>query len=110
MAYNINHVKQEDKSGCGLACIAMLANKSYDEVKKVYLDLFEGKEEKLINSGNGAGLTFGEMTDLFHHFNLPGVRLVNAPCIVSVEGSGKNGLRHFIVVDSKGNVLDPKQG
>ncbi len=30
----MNTVIQQEKTGCGLACIAMLAGKSYDDVKR----------------------------------------------------------------------------
>lgn len=31
----MRRVKQKDSNGCGLACIAMLANKTYKEVRKI---------------------------------------------------------------------------
>lgn len=32
----IKHVPQYDNSGCGIACVAMVTGRAYDEVKKMY--------------------------------------------------------------------------
>lgn len=42
MAFGLNHIKavlQEDLTGCGIACVASLANVSYQQVKSVALIL-----------------------------------------------------------------------
>jgi hypothetical protein len=96
----MNYVVQEDPKGCGIACVAMLSNRTYEEVRKVFLKKLSGDESVLLK--NGRGLTWQEIKDLLAYFRLPVMRLCNTPCIVSLG-------RHFIVIDSNGNKMDPTQ-
>jgi ABC-type bacteriocin/lantibiotic exporter with double-glycine peptidase domain len=34
---SIRRIKQKDKTGCGIACIAMLADRRYEEIRKIAL-------------------------------------------------------------------------
>jgi len=46
MKTEIKRILQEDATGCGLACVAMIAGKKYAEVKKLALanKYFENKK------------------------------------------------------------------
>ena len=98
MSYKVHNVKQEDAEGCGIACLAILANKTYKEVRDVYLNEYGGDESKILK--DGGGLTFFEMQEIAKKMKLPSMRICNTPCIVNMGF-------HFVVVDFQGNVLDP---
>jgi len=91
-------IPQEDPNGCALACVAMLGNLTYKEVRDVYLRELSGDESVLLEGG--CGLAWREIKNLLTHFQLPIMRLCNTPCIVSLG-------KHFVVIDKEGNKLDP---
>ncbi|KAB2310678.1 hypothetical protein F8A87_08310 [Betaproteobacteria bacterium SCN2] len=35
----ISLIKQKDKTGCGIACVAMIANRSYEEMKDAFAEI-----------------------------------------------------------------------
>jgi len=61
----INHVTQEDRSGCGLACVAMVAGMTYRQVRKIWLNCLLGDEGKLDTFGSGT--TAGDLVNLLGH-------------------------------------------
>jgi len=58
-------IPQEDPSGCGIACVAMVAGRSYQGVKRRWLENFPDAANKLNSETLGAGgLTVGEIIQL----------------------------------------------
>lgn len=58
-------VGQEDRSGCILACIAMIAGRTYEQVRSLFLELNASPEGmttefRLKACGNGAGVMTSE--------------------------------------------------
>ena len=47
----LRRIKQEDPTGCGLACIAILAGVSYTEIRKIAVDDLEFDESGLFYTG-----------------------------------------------------------
>jgi hypothetical protein len=100
-------VRQVDRSGCGLACVAMLAGVSYDDVRRVWLEKCGGEAFKLSATGNGAGLTQGDLMRLCEHFGVV-MNFATAPTMVLVPGKPPWG-SHLIVIDADGNTFDPQE-
>lgn len=46
--YPLQHIYQKNRTGCGIACISMIANISYDDVAKIIIE-----EKKLYEFKNG---------------------------------------------------------
>ena len=98
-------VRQEDRSGCAIACVAMLSGKTYDEAKKAWLSRCKNADEFQLRAvGNGAGMTCGEVLDLMDALKVPRSKLVEAPFMVAID---RGESAHFIVIDQKGRILDP---
>lgn len=114
----IRHVRQEDGSGCGVACLAMVTGKTYQAVKA--WDGFSGKDfrgggltyhdamQYLTDHGYATALRFKWLpgcSDTGHHTRTPWPTAPYAPShLVSVQ----NG-RHLVVLLPDGTVLDPAQ-
>jgi len=100
----MKHICQKDSNGCGIASVAMVSKKSYDEVRQIYLDI--GGDEYSIGD-NGTGVSFEMMQKLLKEVKFPQVRLVNTPCIASLKIDNRF---HFVVIDENGFKLDPIKG
>jgi hypothetical protein len=99
-------VTQEDRSGCGIACVAMLSGRTYQQVRTVFLESGdrEDKELRLRAVGNGAGITPGEMFDLMRCFEID----PHVPVVGPVAFSAKTKFgRHLVVIDEHGKIHDP---
>lgn len=100
----MNLVKQKDPNGCGIACVAMLSNQTYEYVRGVWLDKCNGKEERIVTPTlGGGGLRATEIMDLLHLF---GVRIgpCVTPCIVLI---GNHNWQHYVVVTEDGTIFNP---
>jgi len=94
----VKHVQQEDPRGCGLACVAMISGKSYEEVKDNWIS--HGGDVRIVASG-GRGLTTKEIQDLLKELDVKSWNcLMGTPGIVNVKD-------HFIVIGENGKILNP---
>ena len=107
----IQHVRQEDQAGCGIACVAMVTGRSYAEVRAAYTGEFGGKnglpeDFDLTCCGNGAGLDDEALSFLLKHF-APDDHEQRRALIKRTEFEAY-GLRfgHFIV-EHEGRIYDP---
>lgn len=98
-------VRQEDRSGCGIACVAMLCRKTYQEMKAAWVGL-GGDISLLTSAGNGAGITTDDIDALLDFFEI-NRDAYTAPKIVRIQSPDYDWMHHFVVVDEKGNILDP---
>jgi len=62
--YGIERVFQDDHTGCGLACVAMIAGVSYREVRKFAID------HGIFSSGNDSGVSADGVMKLLKLFNV----------------------------------------
>lgn len=62
--YGIERVFQDDLTGCGLACVAMIAGVSYREVRKIAID------HGIFYSGNDSGVSAEDVKKLLKLFDL----------------------------------------
>ena len=105
-------IKQEDKSGCGIACVAMVAGCSYSHAKTVWLSDAETSEESdrrewRLNSA-GDGMDWYEVCGLLGLLNANIPKCWEVPRIISIRASKEfKWLRHWVVVDDFGNILNP---
>lgn len=112
----IQRVKQEDETGCGLACIAMLAGVSYNEIKNVALDKLKFRTNGEFYTGTG------QLKELASHYNveIEGKRRrkfkswseLPDVAIVSINLKENNKYWHWVVFQRKDGadfVLDPKK-
>ena len=103
-------VTQKDYSGCGIACLAMITNSTYDRVKN---SVFLGRHR---NRG-----FYTSHTQLIEHLNSKNIqnsgKLVRCPrdfrnldCTAIIKTNvTKGGYWHWIVWDfAKQRILDPK--
>jgi ABC-type bacteriocin/lantibiotic exporter with double-glycine peptidase domain len=100
----MKHVKQQDVSGCGIACVAMMAGEhvTYQMVRDVWMNNLNGKEERITR---GDGLRIFEVQDLAHMFGVKSFPYV-APTIIQIDSkSGRGG--HYVVLTKEGTILDP---
>ena len=97
----IQRVQQEDRSGCVLACVAMLSGLSYAEVRSAWVGYSKRREWRLCCLG--AGLTAGERNALVIRLGVTidasRIRIVNVQ-------PGIGG--HAVVVDDDGSIIDPE--
>lgn len=98
-------VMQENRSGCGIACVAMLCGKTYQEVKSAWLGM-GGIPELLDSAGNGAGITVQDIDELLRFYEVQ-QDWIEAPRIVRIQQPDYDWMYHFVVIDEKGAVLDP---
>lgn len=111
---SVEHVRQEDPGGCGLACVAMVTGRSYAEVRRIWV-MNGGDESKLASAQEG--LTNRDISDMLYLCDplLPGARSTDRvevipfwnPIIRSVRRGARQS--HWVVVDGDGTVLDPAQ-
>lgn len=112
---NIKRITQQDSFGCGLACIAMIAGQTYQQVRSL-LDAGGYYDVQL------AGLPESLLYQLLHHKGYSCAPLYRhdqltnrqrpewpaapfAPVHIARVTVGKSG--HFVVVQADGTVLDP---
>lgn len=111
----MRRVIQEDTTGCGLACIAMLSGRKYKEVRKAALSELqfdEGGEfytgtSDLVYLGQGFDLKIGKRRRKFKGFDL----LPNK-AILAINYKEKSDSWHWVVFHRNNKeqyVLDPKK-
>jgi hypothetical protein len=104
----IKLISQEDRSGCGIACVAMVTGKTYKEVREVWIA--NGGDPWLLEAvGNGAGIRSDQIRELINELGTPnGVKpniiIGSQPIIRTIRGPMG---WHFIVIDGDGDVFDP---
>jgi ABC-type bacteriocin/lantibiotic exporter with double-glycine peptidase domain len=59
----VNHVYQHDDTGCGIACVAMIVNQTYFEVKEIL------KREGFFNNDEYLGTDFRDINKALNIFN-----------------------------------------
>lgn len=103
----MKHVEQVDRSGCGIACVAMVTGKTYEEVRHIWLTKCDGEEELLTATGNAAGITNKQIERLLKACGAKNIQVIpfHNPLIRSVPGS--YGMSHWVVIDGDGDKLDP---
>lgn len=112
----IKRVKQEDETGCGLACIAMLAGVSYEEVKQVALKNLKFRTKGHFYTGTG------QLKELAGYFGLTITGQKRRPwrnwallpdiAIVSINQQENNRYWHWVVFqrnDGTEAIFDPKK-
>lgn len=106
-------VKQEHKSGCGIACIAMVMGKTYGEIVKEFLNDFdvEGMTTNLLMDylGNaGFSIVFKQLSR-WNHKDFAREEMLRpfAPVhILAIKWKADtNG--HFVVMDKDGTLFCP---
>lgn len=109
----IKHVSQLDNNGCGLACVAMLTGKTYEQVKQRMI------EQRIFEAGTeDFGTTFNDIRQILDHYQITTSskrkfkKWGNIPAKVAIASTNydKNGGWHWIVFvrDIDGHfVYDP---
>lgn len=116
------HVRQVDEFGCGLACLAMVMNTTYDEVQTMF-SIFNGRgvytrqvDEFLASYGFAVARYFkrtflrGNSTrgNKREHWPIKPFAPIHI-CLVKVKPESK--FNHFIIMLDNGIILDPdKEG
>jgi len=111
----IRHVQQEHKSGCLVACIAMVLGWEYDDVVTHFKNDFDrcgidgelAKEficEHRYSVIEKRGSHYGDVKEHNKRMLEP-FAPVHIVSVQQFKDSGK--ISHALVMDSKGNVLDP---
>jgi hypothetical protein len=104
MKSKIQHVRQRDVSGCGIACVAMLTGHDYATVRSAWVGYSSRREFQLISVGSGAGMTRGHLDALI--WRMGGLRVKARIEWVQRFFRGKPFGGHWIV--KAGNALyDP---
>ena len=105
-------VLQDDATGCGLACVAMIVGKTYAEVKKIALD------NKILEEKKTFYTTSSDLINLLNYFNFKADRgrkvgnwsSIQCLSIVAINFSESRNSWHWVVYvpdENKGYVLDP---
>jgi hypothetical protein len=107
-------IRQEDRSGCGIACVAMVTGRSYDEVRSLFVKQFPYDSSLcppdfgLKAVGNCAGTTAAQLAWLLEQLGTnENVEVCKAPKSRIIAVKQEYGL-HWIVVDEHGNRHDPQ--
>lgn len=106
-------VGQVDRSGCVIACIAMIVERTYAEIRECYLTHY-GRDDNFARDfnlnavGNGAGVVTHEAVHILSIYGYE-VNALNPDRIVAYLGSVamEYGCRHQIVVYPDGQARDP---
>lgn len=108
-------VMQEDSNGCGLACIATVLNKPYQELKRHFHNDFEENGislEGVMDYLGDAGLSivyktirnYGRIDFALHELLKP-----FAPIhIVRLQDKFDSSIGHLIIMDDKGKLYCPQ--
>ena len=108
-------IKQDDRTGCGLACIAMLAKTSYNNVRNVAIDKLEfndsGKfytnKKHLRKLGNHFNIKIAKKKKKFTNFEtLPDI------AILAINYKKKSKTWHWVIYNRDENeeyICDPKE-
>ena len=109
----IKHVTQEDDTGCGIACLAMLTRKTYNEIKTIIIEKKFKKSEKNLRTNYSEIIRIG----LEFNLNLNKRKKFNkwseipSTSIVSTDFSLAKRNWHWVVfvkeVNKKPYLLDP---
>lgn len=110
----IKYVRQKHRSGCAVACIAMVTGLSYEQVDKNFQTNFEHDGMYAEHSRTfvcDQGFTAIELLQ-YGYSNLASTnRRMNRPFadihIVSVRPFADSKLNHAVVMDKRGRVYDP---
>jgi len=111
----MERVVQQDGTGCGLACIAMLAARNYSDVKSSAIEILEmdvnGKfyttAPNLRKLGKAFKLDIDERCRKFQSFSL-----LPSLAILAINYREDQGTWHWVVfcrTDDEEFILDPKQ-
>lgn len=111
----IKYVRQKHRSGCAVACIAMITGLSYDAVKKQFQTNFEHGGMKPEHSRDFIlehGFSAIEVTPSTYK-NVPTInKRLSKPFadihFVSVQPFADSEVNHAIVMDKNGRVYDPE--
>jgi len=92
-------VKQRGNGDCGIACLAMVLGKPYEEIKTYIDDTSEGTDSIFVK-------------DVLTHYGKKNVReelhyKFGKPAILTVPSLNHPGLLHYIVCDGEKKWLDP---
>ena len=96
----VKHVYQHDDTGCGLACVGMLVNKSYFEVKEKVL-----RSGLLKSNAEDFGTTFKQLIEILNQFGVNTFpkrkfkKWSNIPAKVAIASTNYNsdGCWHWVV-------------
>lgn len=111
---NIRLIKQEDDTGCGIACVAMITSKSYNAVKSklVYLEGWSA-------SRNNYYTTAKQLNKLLNALSIKS-KIVYSSSWTDIEGTAivgvnrdSKGYFHWIITikdSSRFLIIDPEQG
>lgn len=114
MSIEMKRIIQEDSTGCGLACVAMIANLTYSEIKK------EAIENSIVQSGRSFYTTSNDLIRLLSALNIQAKKgrivrkweSIKSLSIVAINFREKSNTWHWVVYvpDTKiGYVLDPNK-
>lgn len=112
MKTKIKRILQEDATGCGLACVAMIVGKTYAEVKKMALDNGILEEKRTFYTISS------DLINLLDCFNFKAQRgrkvnhwsSVQTVSIVAINFRESNKSWHWVVYvpdENQGYVIDP---
>lgn len=95
----VKHVYQRDYTGCGIACVAMLINETYQSVKDQLI------QNKVFCVDSDFGTTFNELTEILKSFNLVPMpkrkfkKWSNIPAKIAIASTNydKSGGWHWVV-------------
>ena len=104
----IDHIQQQDVSGCGIACLSMLSGKTYQMVRNVFLGMGAIGQTAKVQADKitaiGGGITAGEMADLSAQLGITAQLPAVAPCVVSIKTEFGG---HYVIITKEGKILDP---
>ena len=112
MKKEIKRIIQDDASGCGLACVAMIVGATYAEVKKVALDNGILEEKRTFYTISR------DLISLLNYFNFKAERgrkvshwsSIQSLSIVAINFRESSNSWHWVVYvpdENQGYVLDP---
>lgn len=109
----INLVSQKQKYGCGIACIAMILNMSYESVVKDFLNNFDEEgmtTEILLNYIGDKGCSVVQKTIQCYgkkDFARDEMLRPFAPAHILTIKSRVDAMQHFVVMDHEGKFFCP---
>lgn len=99
----IEFIQQRKKSDCGIACVAMLVRRLYEDIVTLFPELVRR-----------TGLHLDEITDVLDAFGYCCVESKSLPrgvALIAIQWKNKRLSGHYVVWDGKRNqFLDPLHG
>jgi ABC-type bacteriocin/lantibiotic exporter with double-glycine peptidase domain len=111
--YEIRRVVQEDETGCGIACVAMLSGQSYAAIKRLFVQkIFQRRRQKLWTRHSDIQKALAEFGIETRRRRFKQWKNIQGIAVVPIDRRKKGYYWHWVIAivkDNKIRILDPEE-